>query len=330
MAEPPSPAPAVSIIVPTFNRLQYLPPAIESVLAQTYRDWELIIADDGSDAETRAYLSRLENPPRIRVLWLPHSGNPAVVRNAAVREARGEYVAFQDSDDLWMPGKLAAQIASLEAHPERGWSHTSFTPVDASGVPLNVARERWWPPAEGWILERLISMDAVIALPSVVAHRRLFNQVGGFDTGQRMCEDYDLWLRLAARSEIDAVHEPLLLVRRHGEHSGDDPTAFEDRGRALEKLLSTGIHRSLDSLVRRERAKAAAGLARSHSISGNRSAVVRVILRAPRYAWRYGAWWLGAVAAAARAFAPKGLRRMVRRWRARRAGSRPGSGQRSP
>src|SRR6185437_668849 len=99
MAYAPSPPPLVSVILPTFNRLGYLQAAVDSVFNQTMRDWELIVADDGSDSETRAYLQSFAEKPRVRVLWLSHSGNPGAVRNAALQCARGEYVAFLDSDD---------------------------------------------------------------------------------------------------------------------------------------------------------------------------------------------------------------------------------------
>lgn len=86
--------PVISIVLPTFNRLQYLPSAVESVFAQTWPDWELIIVDDGSDAATRDYLRTLHDPPQVNVMWLPHTGNPGAVRNAGLREARGEFIAF--------------------------------------------------------------------------------------------------------------------------------------------------------------------------------------------------------------------------------------------
>ncbi|HSY94564.1 MAG TPA: glycosyltransferase family 2 protein, partial [Steroidobacteraceae bacterium] len=101
--------PAVSIIVPTFNRLRLLRRSLASVFEQTFEDWELLIADDGSGPDARAYLEALDDP-RVKVLWLSHSGKPAVARNAALRAAQGEYVAFLDSDDLWVPAKLQIQM----------------------------------------------------------------------------------------------------------------------------------------------------------------------------------------------------------------------------
>ena len=99
--------PVVSIILPTFNRAAYLRETVASVFAQSWTDWELIISDDGSDEATRAFIHTLEADERVRVVWSPHSGIPAVTRNSALRVARGEYVAFLDADDLWDPAKLA-------------------------------------------------------------------------------------------------------------------------------------------------------------------------------------------------------------------------------
>jgi glycosyltransferase involved in cell wall biosynthesis len=297
--------------LPTFNRLQYLRPAVNSVLAQTFTDWELIVADDGSEDETAAYLEGLANAPRVTLLRLPHTGNPGAVRNAAWRVARGEYIAFLDSDDVWLPQKLALQVASLRSHPERGWSHTAFSLIDDTGVPPT-GRRVWWPATEGPILERLITMEVVIAIPSVMVRLRLLERLGGFDVKQRMCEDYDLWLRLAAVSEIDGVRDTLLYVRTHAEHFHRDPIVFEDRGRALEKLLAANPDRSLQTMLRRERAKVAAGLARSHAIDGGRWAALMALVRSSQYSCGYPEWWLGGAEAAARAVAPASILRIVR------------------
>jgi glycosyltransferase involved in cell wall biosynthesis len=298
--------------LPTFNRLQYLRAAIDSVFAQTFTDWELIVADDGSEGETAAYIAELANPPRVKVLRLAHTGNPGAVRNAALQAARGEYIAFLDSDDVWLPEKLALQVASLCSHPERGWSHTAFAVIDESGELLRGARARWWPAAEGWILESLIKMEAVIATSSLMVRRRLLEQVGGFDLQQRMCEDYDLFLRLAGLSEMDGIRDTLLLKRRHTENYTDDAIAFEDCGRALEKMLAAGTDHPLYSVLRRERAKVAAGLARTQAICGGRWAALRTLARSSQYSWSYREWWLGGTKAAVRAVTPASVLRVAR------------------
>jgi glycosyltransferase involved in cell wall biosynthesis len=307
--EPPaSEAPLISVILPTFNRLQYLPDAVASVYAQTFQDWELLIADDGSDAETRAYLQTLENLPRIRLIHMAHTGKPAVVRNAALREARGEYVAFMDSDDVWMPQKLSTQIASLRAHEDCGWSHTSFFLVDArEGTP------REMPAADGWILGPLLKTETVIALPSVVASRALLDQAGNFDEALTMCEDYDLWLRLAARSRVDAIAEPLTLVRRHGQHYGNAAVSFRDSIRVLNKVLVAGAPAQYEYFVRRERAKNSASLARCYVASGNPIAALRMLLSSATASWRHRGWWSEAFKAVVLALAPQQVRRFARR-----------------
>jgi glycosyltransferase involved in cell wall biosynthesis len=309
-------SPAVSIILPTFNRLDYLPAAIESVFAQTFTRWELIIADDGSNADTRAYLQSFDDP-RVKVIWLSHTGRPAVVSNAALREARGEYVAFLDSDDLWLPGKLEAQLASLRSRPERRWSYTKFALVDGSGRPMVSARITDWPTPTGWILEKLLQEATVIALPSVIVSRQLLEQLGAFDEELIMCYDDELWFRLAAHSEIDGIDEPLTLIRRHGQHSGSDIIAWRDRRRVFEKALRAGGGGDLHSILHKLRAQMSAGLAKSQAASGKRIGALGTVFASLPHSWRYPKCWLGALVAMARTCAPPAVRRLVRRYRHR-------------
>jgi glycosyltransferase involved in cell wall biosynthesis len=299
--------------MPTFNRLEFLPAAIESVFGQSFRDWELIIADDGSDSDTRAYLRSLADS-RVRVLWLVHSGKPAVMLNAALQAACGEYVAFLDSDDLWQPRKLEVQLASLRRYPARRWGCTGFALIDAAGEPLT-ARGPGCPAPWGWVRERLLT-DAVIAMPSVIAARSLLEQVGPLDEELVMCYDDELWLRLAAASELDGVDEPLTLVRRHGAHGGSDIIAWRDRRRVVEKALRNSDDAHFAAILREQRAVMSAGLARSHSLYGKRIDVVRTLTGSAAYSWRYRQWWSGAFQAAARAFTPRVVRRAVRALRA--------------
>jgi len=304
-------SPEVSIVLPTYNRLRFLRPAVASVLAQTFSGWELIVADDGSSGETAAYLAALADP-RVRVLALRHTGNPGAVRNAALRVARGEYIAFLDSDDLWLPQKLALQVASLRTQPHRSWSHTAFAVIDESGQLVTGAGARSWPASEGWILERLIRMDIVIAMPTVMVRRQLLEQLGKFDCSLRMCEDYDLWLRLAAVSEIDGVRDNLVHVRGHGERFHKPPVVLEDRARVLEKLLTANDDRRIRSTVLRERARAAVAVARSQATQRRRWAALQTLVKSSHYSWGYGEWWVGGVGAAARAVAPAGVLRVAR------------------
>jgi len=307
--------PLVSVIMPTFNRLEFLRPAVASLEAQTFTHWELIIADDGSQGPTRTYLEQLAAAPRIRVIRMPHSGRPSVVRNAALRAARGEYVAFLDSDDLWLPHKLERQIASLRCHPQRRWSYTAFALVDASGDARPAAADPRQAAPSGWILERILNDETVIALPSVLVSRQLLGQLGAFDEELIMCEDDELWLRLAAASEIDGVDEPLTLIRRHSQHAGDDATAWRDRRRVFEKALRTNGAAHLTPVLRRLRAETSAGLARSQAAAAMRLSALTTLATSARYSWRYRKWWRGALRTLAVACAPPALRGFARRHR---------------
>jgi len=306
--------PAVSILMPTFNRLQFLPATIESVFAQSLTDWELIIADDGSETETKDYLQSL-NHPRVRVLWMPHSGKPPVMLNAALRVARGEFVAFLDSDDVWLPRKLELQVASLRRQPERRWGCTAFALIDAAGRRLAAARAGW-PAVSGQVRDRLFT-DAVIAMPSVIAARSLLEQVGPFDEELAMNYDGDLWLRFAELSELDGIDEPLTLVRRHGLHGGSDIIAWRDLRRVIEKAQLAGGDANLIAMLREQCAVISASLARSHALFGRRIDVVRTLAESAPYSLRYPQWWRIGAYASARALAPRVLLSALRSLRAR-------------
>jgi glycosyltransferase involved in cell wall biosynthesis len=302
--------PQVSILLPTFDRLEFLPATIASVMAQTLTDWELLIADDGSAAPTQGYLGSLTDR-RIKVLWLAHSGRPTVTLNAALRAARGEYIAFLDSDDIWLPRKLEAQVHSLHAHPARLWSCTAFTLIDAKGRSLTDARRMHWAAPSGWVRERLLT-DAVIAMASVIVVRKLLEEVGPLDEELVMCYDDELWLRLGARSELDGIDEPLTLIRRHGMHGGSDVIAWRDRRRVVEKALRSDTDSRFRAVLRAQRAAMSAGLARSQAVGGQRLTALRTLAASAPYSWRYAPWWRGALAASARVCTPQVLRKMVR------------------
>jgi glycosyltransferase involved in cell wall biosynthesis len=278
----------VSVVVPTFERLDYLRPALDSVFAQTWPDWELIIADDGSGQDVQAYLSALEARPRVTAVRLPHTGNPAAVRNAGLRAATGTHVAFLDSDDLWAPRKLERQLATLG---ERRWGYTAFRRVDAAGRVLPEERTRPWRPHQGDIFGLVVTGAASIRTPSVLAERDLVTAAGGFDETLRSCEDYDLWMRLALRSPAAIVDEPLVDVRLHDRnHSLDWASAFHGRARSLAKLEAM-VPAELRPLLRRERARNAAGLVAEHARRGERAAAARALIAGAAHAWRQPEWW---------------------------------------
>jgi glycosyltransferase involved in cell wall biosynthesis len=305
----------VSIILPTFGRLQYLRATVASVYRQTFRDWELIVADDGSDPETRAYLRTLQTDSRVTLLWLTHTGIPAVVRNAALGQARGEFVAFLDSDDLWAPEKLSRQMAILRSRPTCGWCYTAISHIDGSGQPLAEPLFGPWRPCEGAVFERLVAGPVVIRTPSVLAARELVAKVGGFDETIRSGEDYDLWLRLALVSDVALLDEPLVQVRRHeANYSQNWEIAFTGRDHSLEKLQGT-VDTDRRMLLRKERTRNALTQAARHASLGNPVQMLRALCRALPYSWRSPQWWLALLKTPLRPYVPQ---RLVDAYRRRR------------
>ena len=312
-AAPASLQPAVSVIVPTFNRLEYLRAAIDSIFNQTHSDWELLIADDGSAEATREYLRNLSCPPKVRVIWMPHTGIPAAVRNAALREARGKYVAFLDSDDLWDRRKLEAQLAVMQTRSLCQWSYTAFTNVDESGVVLPTEVQRRWVPCDGEIFERMLRGEVSLRTPCVLATRQLLMEAGGFDESILSGEDYDLWYRLALRSDIAVINEPLVKIRHHREnHSADWSSAYVGQDHTFTKLQRL-VDLPRRHLVRRERARNVLRLAYQHAVLRNRASVFRALFNGVAFSWRYPEWWARALWIVLRAFTPEGVLALYRR-----------------
>jgi glycosyltransferase involved in cell wall biosynthesis len=260
--------PEVSIIMPTFNRLDWLRSAVDSVLRQTHREWELILIDDGSEAPTREYLRELrENGDgRFTVILGEHCGNPPRVRNIALRAARGEYVAFLDSDDLWLPQKLERQLASLRASPGREWSYTAALMVDASARPLG--RSLPYPAVrDGWIADSLLRGEAAVTQSSVLIRRAALESVGGYPEDLPVCGDYELFVRLALRGEVDYVAEDLALIRRHGKHYSNDIVALRDLYRFIRKMQGARLAPHMADVLRARRLEVARGIARAVAVS---------------------------------------------------------------
>jgi glycosyltransferase involved in cell wall biosynthesis len=310
--------PAVSIVLPAFNRLEYLRPAVDSVFAQSYPDWELLIADDGSDGDTAAYLKTLASEARVRVLRLEHTGNPGVVRNSALREARGTFVAFLDSDDLWSADKLQIQLAMHAARPERRWSYTALRRIDSAGIALPESPGVDRKLSEGAIFEQLLKLDVAVATPSVIVEKRLLDQVGGFDENLRFFEDYDLWLRLSLLSEVSTVDQRLTMVRSHRQHySADRAGVYEARFQLLDKHSRLPEISPLHSLVRVERAKNALALALIFAASGRRQQSLRMLWDSRACAGRRRGWWSSVGLILAMVLSPNSLREFMRKHRRR-------------
>jgi len=281
--------PRVSILLPTFERPALLRLTLESVFAQTFRAWELIIVDDGSTEETRAWLRSVAARPGVRLIENPHAGQLAAVRNAGVRAARGEFVAFLDSDDLWTRDKLARQVAQLESGVAGQWSYTNFICIDEHGRRQPDDEQRRWFPHTGDILRQAITGEASIRTPTVMARRDLVERAGGFD--ERAPTDNDLWIRLAALSPVQVVDAPLAAIREHAlNHSANWAHAYACRELSLRKLEHQ-FQGSMRRLVRSERVRNCVSLAEEHAQRGTATGMLGAWLSGAGAGWRKAGWW---------------------------------------
>lgn len=297
--------PAVSVIIPVYNRAALLPLAMQSVFAQTFQDFEIIVADDGSTDGTLAALGEWRRDPRVRIVELEHSGNPAIVRNAALRAARAATLAFLDSDDLWMPDKLTRQLSLLREQPVRRWGYTGFLHIDAAGQIIDDDIGRHLELPEGDIFAAVVMGRASIRTPCTMACRALVEAAGGFDESLISGHDYDLWTRLALLSEASNIAEPLAAVRMHaGTHSRKwPPRALEGRGRSLEKVSALADAR-WQRLILRERRRNATALAASYLAHGARGEMLVSMGRSLTIGWREPRWWAANARTLLRAAAP--------------------------
>jgi glycosyltransferase involved in cell wall biosynthesis len=214
--------PLISVIVPTHNRADLLPATVRSVLAQTFRDFELIVVDDGSKDKTAQALEPFGD--RLRYVYQQNAERGAA-RNHGLRLATGKYVTFLDSDDLWTPTKLAAEVAKFEAHPHLGLVYSDAYYIDLDGRPIGPVVRR---AHEGDVLETIVCDNFVPSGAQLVSRER-FLEAGGFCEDRRLSgsEDWEAWVRLAALAPFAHVRNRGQLYRIHGDASVAQPRAME-------------------------------------------------------------------------------------------------------
>ena len=211
----------LSVVIPCFNAARYVSSAIDSVLEQQWPDLEIVVIDDGStDGSADLVATRY---PQVRLIRQANAG-VAAARNRGIREAQGSWIAFLDADDLWLPGKLLAQAALLSADPTARMAYAAWqvwpceTPAPdaaySAALLADAADPARWSGPSGWIYPELL-LDCAVWTSTVVAQRSLFEEIGAFDSGLRVGEDYDLWLRASRATPILRVNRPCALYRTH-------------------------------------------------------------------------------------------------------------------
>jgi glycosyltransferase involved in cell wall biosynthesis len=219
---------SVSVVIPVYNGAPWIRHALRSVFAQTYRDFEVIVVDDGSTDD----LSEALRPwaDKITLARQPNAG-PAKARNAGIALATGRLIAFLDADDEWLPDKLALQVAYFERYPDTGLLHTDMlgrdTPPDVQGVDSEPPHLSFCP---------IFHTDLLIRTLTVMIPKAVLLEVGGFDERRELhVEDWDLWLRIAARRPIGYLARPLALHRQGGHMSTKIDRTFTGQALVIEK-----------------------------------------------------------------------------------------------
>jgi len=222
----------VTVIIPTFNRGYCVAESIQSVLDQNFRDFELIVVDDGSADNTAEVINQFSD---IHKISISKNRGVSFARNLAMKQARGEWIAFLDSDDLWQKDKLAIQMKWIECNPDYHAIYTDEIWI-RNGVRVNPMRKH--RKYSGDIFRHCLPL-CIVSPSSVLLRGELLSEIGGFDESMPVCEDYDLWLRISMRFPFHFIEDKLIVKR--GGHKDQLSRKFwgMDRWRvhSLEKLM---------------------------------------------------------------------------------------------
>ena len=231
----------VSVIIPVFNGASALRDAIDSVLAQTHQNFEILVIDDGS-SDGSAKVARDVGDPRITVQSFANGGI-STARNRGIALARGEYLSFLDHDDLWSPDKLQSQIAALEANPQAGVAYSFTYHTDAEG---NVLHRGFEEIVEGDVLEALFVRFLLQCGSNGLVRRQDCEAVDGFDDSLFLSEDYDFYIRLAERCQFALVPEHQIFYRSYPESASN--VHFVELRRDTHRIITAAAARQPERL----------------------------------------------------------------------------------
>ncbi|HII40168.1 MAG TPA: glycosyltransferase [Thermoplasmata archaeon] len=240
--------PEVSVVIPVYNQETYLGAAIDSVFAQTFRDLEVVVVDDGSTDRTPDVVASYGS--RVRALRQPNAGNAAAF-NRGVRASTGRWIAWLGSDDVWVPTKLERQVDAVRSRPAAGLVYTDVVTMDAGGKALYTTE---FPcPDEREACLRFLLRKNFINVSTALVRRDVFESLGPFDEKDWLCADYDMWLRVAERYDIVRVPEPLVWYRVHpGQLSRKGPELERGNKRAaMRAVRRIGLRRGMEGAVLR-------------------------------------------------------------------------------
>ncbi|MEL6137848.1 MAG: glycosyltransferase family A protein [Cyanobacteria bacterium J06628_6] len=202
--------PKVSIIIPSYNSLDYLPEALDSALQQTFRDIEVIIVNDGSTDGTEQWVLAQAHP-QVKLFSQENLGKSAA-RNRGLAESTGNYVAFLDADDIWEPTKLEKQVRCLGRNPQVGLVYTWTALADSHGRPTGRILAS---TASGKVWRALVLKNILACGSTPMVRRQCFDKAGGFSPDLPLAQDWDMWIRIASHDEFAVIKEPLVRYRKH-------------------------------------------------------------------------------------------------------------------
>ncbi len=203
--------PKVSVIIPTYNRADLLPRAISSVLNQTFKNFELLIIDDGSTDDTKKVVDQfIEKDARIAYIWQKNSGGPANPRNVGVEKAAGEFIAFLDSDDEWLAEKLEKQLLVFE---KTNFANVGFVGCNATIIETvgkdKIKKTEYKIKYSGKVFNTILAGNFIWSCTNILIKKEALIQTGAFDTKLKYLDDWDMWIRVSKNYEFDFVDYPL-------------------------------------------------------------------------------------------------------------------------
>jgi Glycosyl transferase family 2 len=228
-------SPKVSIVIPAYNAMTYLPDTLASVFQQTFRDFEILLVDDGSTDSLPIWVAQTVSE-RVKLIYQPNQGLSAA-RNTGIMHSESEYIAFLDADDLWHPTKLAQQVQWLDAHPTIGLIYNWTAQIDAAGNPTGRVLGS---AIAGNILPQMLQRNIIDCPSSVLVRRQCFDRVGLFDRTLRSVEDWEMWIRIAATHPIAVICQPLVYYRQH-------PSNMSKNWRVMEQSFDRVITKAFAS-----------------------------------------------------------------------------------
>jgi glycosyltransferase involved in cell wall biosynthesis len=295
--------PLVSVVVPCYNAAPYVRETLASVFAQEGVRLEVLVVDDGSSDDSATLVAAAY--PQVRLIRQANAG-VAAARNNGLRHATGQWVAFVDADDYWLPGKLRAQLALLAADPSARMAYSAWVVWESSiprpdpcllaGIAARAGEPARWGGPSGWIYPQLL-LDCEVWTSTVLAERALFDQIGGFDESLHIGEDYDLWLRASRVTPILRLPEPTALYRMHAANTTRKAQVMNHQAAVVERALRLWGYAGPDGGVVTRRAVRASlartwrNLAGANLQSGNKRVAARGAAKAVMLDPRHVGGW---------------------------------------